>query len=114
MSSADNRGKNNKYMSKPKFSREKTFAYDADDIIKNEAKMELQKEERDNIRKHNLNVASGVIDDGEKDSSEVGKKPKKAKKAKTITEKKALEGAPGDNITVQNHYDLPDSDNDSN
>ena len=114
MNGADNRGKNNKYMSKPKFSREKTYAYNADDIMKNETKMNLQKEERDKIRKNNLNVASGVIDDGEKDSIEVAKKQKKAKKENVSTEKKALKGETCDNITVQNHYDLPDSDNDSN
>lgn len=63
MSNADSTGnKKSKYMSKPKFSREKTMAYDENDIIKNEEILNNQKEERDKIRKHNLMVASGEIE----------------------------------------------------
>lgn len=117
MNSADSRGKNNKYMSKPKISREKSYAYDVDDIIKNENIMNAQKEERDKIRKHNLKVASGEIDNTKEASEEainVGKKEKKVKKEKKNAEKKAPDGAPDGNITVQNHYHLPDSDNEDN
>lgn len=63
MSKADSTGnKKNKFISKPNFSREKTMAYDENDIIKNEEMLNNQKEERDKIRKHNLMVASGEIE----------------------------------------------------
>uniref|UniRef100_A0A6C0IF54 Uncharacterized protein n=1 Tax=viral metagenome TaxID=1070528 RepID=A0A6C0IF54_9ZZZZ len=63
MSNADSKGnKKSKYMSKPKFSREKTMAYDENDIIKNEQILSNEKEERDKIRKHNLMIASGEIE----------------------------------------------------
>jgi hypothetical protein len=63
MSKADSTvNKKSKFMSKPKFSREKTMAYDENDIIKNEEMLNNQKEERDKIRQHNLKVASGEIE----------------------------------------------------
>ena len=120
MNSADSRGKNNKYMSKPKISREKSYAYNVDDIIKNENIMNAQKEEREKFRNHNLKVASGEIDNNEKASEEAinvskkEKKDKKGKKEKKTTEKKAPDETPDGNITIQNHYDLPDSDNEDN
>ena len=86
------------------------------DIIKNEQKFNIQKEERDKIRHHNLRVASGEIDNSmeavnSKNEDEDNNSSKK-KKNKKIAEKKAPEA---NNVVVTNHSTIPysDSDNDN-
>ena len=114
-SRTDNKGNNKgKYISKPKFSREKTYACEENDIIKNEQKFNIQKEERDKIRHHNLRVASGEIDNSmeavnSKNEDEDNNSSKK-KKNKKIAEKKAPEA---NNVVVTNHSTIPDSDSDN-
>ena len=88
--------KGNKYMSKPKISRNKTYANDENDITKKDNKIANQKEERTQIRNHNLLIASG-----NKTDNVITDK---------ITEKKALSVKSANNIEVQHFYDLPDSD----
>ena len=123
MNTADNReNKKNKYISKPKFSRTKTYANDEDDIIKNEKLILKQKEERDNIRKHNIKVASGETDNTNKalnDSSSEDEglksnKKRKEKKDRKNAEKKALAPDPTNNTIITNHSSIPDSDTEEN
>ena len=119
MNRADNKGKNNnnssKFKSKPKFSREKSYANDESDIIKNEQMLLLQKEERDKIRQYNLKVASGEIDNNTEEvvnsdsEDEVinSSKRRKDKKEKKNAEKKAPSI---NNTVVTNHSTITDSD----
>ena len=123
MNTADNReNKKSKYISKPKFSRTKTYANDEDDIIKNEKLILKQKEERDNIRKHNLKVASGetdktnevVNDSNSEDEVNNSNKRRKEKKERKNAEKKALGPDPANNTILTNHSSIPDSDTEDN
>jgi hypothetical protein len=84
-----------KYIKKAKFLREKKYANNEDDILKNEKTIIVQKEKRDQIRNHNLLIASGanIVNNDTID-----------KKDKKITEKKALNTA-NNNIVVQHFYD---------
>lgn len=123
MNRADNRGNNNnngsKFKSKPNFSREKSYALDENDIIKNEQMLINQKEERDKIRQHNLKVASGEIDNNtekavnSESEDEVNNSNKRRKEKKD--RKKAEKKAPSTNNTiVTNHSTIPDSDSEEN
>ena len=112
MSSRTDNKRNNKgkFISKPKFSREKTYACEENDIIKNEQKFNIQKEERDKIRHHNLRVASGEIDNSmEEVNSKIEDEVNNSSKKKKNAEKKAL-GA--NNVIVTNHSTIPDTDSD--
>ena len=120
MNTADNReNKKSKYISKPKFSRTKTYANDEDDIIKNEKTFLKQKEERDNIRKHNIKMASGEIDNARKalndsNSEDEVNNSNKRRKEKKNAEKKALGPDPTNNTILTNHSSIPDSDTEDN
>ena len=111
-SRTDNKGNNKgKFISKPKFSREKKYAYEENDIIKNEQKFNIQKEERDQIRQHNLNIASSKLDNTmEAVNSNNKDEDNNSSKKKKNAEKKAL-GA--NNVVVVNHSYITDSDSDS-
>ncbi len=54
-------GKGDKFQ-KSKFSREKTFAYSEEDIVKNESKLHEAKEVRKKEREDNLKKANGDKD----------------------------------------------------
>lgn len=126
MSRTDNRANNNnngsKFKSKPSFSREKSYAVDENDIIKNEQMLLNQKEERDKIRQHNLKVASGeinsnteeVVNSESEDEANNSNKRRKEKKDRKKAEKKALGSDSTNNAIVKNHSSIPDSDTEEN
>jgi hypothetical protein len=87
--------KETKYKAKPKFSREKKYATEESDIIKNDAKLTHNKAIRDEIRMQNLLIASG-----ENITSNF------------TTEKKALKPprAANNSIVVEKYYEFNDSE----
>jgi hypothetical protein len=107
MSSTDKNNKN-KYISKPKISRKKSYATEESDIIRNEQKIINQKEERNRIRQHNIKIASGNIHDITSSNEIVNNK-----KRNKCTEKKALDKNISNGIVI-NHCSINDSDIDNN